>query len=226
LIRHPNLPALFLLLIFPALLQISCGNGNNSQPLTLPPAVPQNLSAVPANSQVTVSWDAVTNADSYAVYWNTTGNVTTADASIDAGANTQLIHSSLTNGTTYYYRVIAINTAGASPISEEVFATPQLQIIRTVNVTWNANRETAVNAAGGGYKVYYSTSSGFDITDAGVSVVDVPFVAPPATPTSTSLQLPTGQYYFRVVAYSALTPQWGNNGSTSLPSAQISLLVP
>jgi len=226
LIRHRKLSVLYLLLVLPTLLQISCGNGNNSQPLTQPPAAPKNLSAEAADSQVTVSWDTVIGADSYTVHWNTTGNVTTADAAIDAGPNIQLIHSGLTNGTTYYYRVVAINTAGASPISEEVFATPQLQIIRTVNVTWNANRETAVNATGGGYKVYYSTSSGFDITDAGVSVVDVPFVAPPAAPTSTSLQLPTGQYYFRVVAYSALTPPWGSNGSTSLPSAQISLLVP
>lgn len=224
-IRYRKTFYLLALLIFPALLQISCGGGD-SQPSTLPPAAPQNLSAEAADSQVTVSWDAVTNADSYTVYWNTTGNVTTADASIDVGANTQLIHSSLTNGTTYYYRVVAINTAGASPVSEEVFATPQQAIIRTVNIAWNANRETAINAVGGGYKVYYSTTSGFDITDAGVSVVDVPFVAPPAAPTSISLQLSSGQYYFRVVAYSALTPPWGSSGSTSAPSAQISLVVP
>jgi hypothetical protein len=98
--------------------------------------------------------------------------------------------------------------------------------IRTVNVTWNANRETAVNATGGGYKVYYSTTPGFDISDAWVSVVNIPFVAPPAAPTSISLQLPSGQYYFRVVAYSALTAPWGSSGSTSAPSAQISLAVP
>ena len=136
-IRHRKLPVLLLLLIFPALLQISCGGGGSeSSPLTPPPA------------------------------------------------------------------------------------------LRTVNVSWNANRETAVNTTGGGYKVYYSTASGFDITDAGVSVVDVPFIAPPAAPTSTSLQLPTGQYYFRVVAYSALNSPWGAGGSSSAPSAQLSLRVP
>jgi hypothetical protein len=98
--------------------------------------------------------------------------------------------------------------------------------IRAVTVSWNANRETAVNTTGGGYKVYYSTTSGFDISDAGVGVVDVPFVAPPATPTSVSLQLVSGQYYFRVVAYSGLVAPWGSGGSTSAPSAQIALLVP
>ena len=136
-IWHRKLPVLLLLLVFPALLQISCGGGgSDSSPLAPPPTV------------------------------------------------------------------------------------------NTVNVSWNANRETAVNATGGGYKVYYSTSSGFDISDAGVSVVDVPFVAPPATPTSISLQLPSGQYYFRVVAYSALVAPWGSGGSMSAPSAQIALLVP
>jgi len=98
--------------------------------------------------------------------------------------------------------------------------------IRAVTVSWNANRETAVNTPGGGYKVYYSTASGFDISDAGVGVVDVPFVAPPATPTSTSLQLVSGQYYFRVVAYTALVAPWGSGGSISAPSAQVALLVP
>ena len=95
-----------------------------------------------------------------------------------------------------------------------------------VNVSWDANRETAVNDIGGGYIVYYSTSTGFNITDAGVTIVDVPFVAPPTAPTSISLQLSSGQYYFRIVAYSSLTAPWGSGGSTSAPSAQISLVVP
>lgn len=224
LIRFRKSFSLLAVLIFPALLQISCGD--SSQAIQQAPTAPQNLSAEAADSQVTVSWDAVIGADSYRVYWNTTGNVTTADATIDAGANTQLIHDNLTNGTTYYYRVVAVNTEGTSPVSGEVFATPQQIIVRTVNIFWNANLETAVNAAGGGYKVYYSTNSGFNITDAGVSVVDVPFVAQPSAPTNVSLQLPSGQYYFRVVAYSALTPPWGSGGSTSAPSAQISLVVP
>ena len=112
---------------------------------------------------------------------------------------------------------------GGSSVDTKTVSPPT---IRTVTVSWNANHETAVNAPGGGYKVYYSTSSGFDISDAGVGVVDVPFVAPPTTPTSVSLQLVSGQYYFRVVAYSTLVAPWGSGGSMSAPSAQIALLVP
>ena len=114
---------------------------------------------------------------------------------------------------------------GTTPAADTSPATPPATI-RTVSVSWNANRETAVNALGGGYKLYYSTVSGFDISDAGVSVVDVPFVAPPAAPTSISLQLASGRYYFRVVAYSALNSPWDGGGSSSAPSVQLSLLVP
>jgi hypothetical protein len=113
------------------------------------------------------------------------------------------------------------NGDGSSPTAVAPPAT-----IRTVTLTWNPNRETSVNTTGGGYKVYYSTNSGFNILDAGVSVVNVPFVAPPSAPTTTNLQLASGNYYFRVVAYSALNPPGGNSGSTSTPSNQIALTVP
>jgi hypothetical protein len=69
-------------------------------------------------------------------------------------------------------------------------------------------------------------NSGFNITDAGVSMVDIPFDAAPAAPTTTSLQLASGRYYFRVVAYSVLTLPGGSGGSTSTPSNQIALTVP
>ena len=114
---------------------------------------------------------------------------------------------------------------GTAPASSSA-TPPTPPTIRNVTISWNANRETAVNTTGGGYKVYYSTTPGFDITDAGVTVIDVPFVAPPRTPTSVSVDLLSGRYYFRVVAYSALISPWGSGGSTSTPSAQISVLVP
>ena len=113
---------------------------------------------------------------------------------------------------------------GTGPVPASSPATPPT--IRNVTISWNPNRETAVNTTGGGYKVYYSSTSGFNITDTGVSVIDVPFVAPPRAPTSVNIDLLSGRYYFRVVAYSALISPWGSGGSTSMPSAQISILVP
>ena len=87
-------------------------------------------------------------------------------------------------------------------------------------VSWTENRETGVNATGGGYKVYYSTNSGFAITDLGVTEVDVPYVSGPTAPTTTTLtSLSPSTYYIKVVAYSTL------NSSGSSPTGQICAAV-
>jgi hypothetical protein len=87
----------------------------------------------------------------------------------------------------------------------------------SVQVSWAANREKGVNAPGGGYKVYYSSVSGFDIATA--AVVDVPYISGPAAPTSAAINLSSGTYYFKVVGYSLL-----NSGGA--PSAPLQVDVP
>jgi len=90
--------------------------------------------------------------------------------------------------------------------------------ISTIAVSWIANGESGVNSAGGGYKVYHSTTSGFSVSGAGF--VDVPYVSGPIAPTTTNLSLATGTHYIKVVAYSALNP------SGSPASTQIAVTVP
>jgi hypothetical protein len=87
-----------------------------------------------------------------------------------------------------------------------------------VQVSWAANREAAVNAAGGGYRVYYGKTPGFDIATA--SFVDVPYVSGPTAPTTTNLTLSSGDNFVKVVAYSAL------NSTGSQPSTEIFVSVP
>ena len=96
----------------------------------------------------------------------------------------------------------------------------------TVQISWTANPETAVNRAGGGYKVYYSSNSGFNISDADVTEIDVPYISGPTTPISTQVQLIPGTYYIRIVAYSALNAPGSTGGSSSTDSAEITLVVP
>lgn len=91
----------------------------------------------------------------------------------------------------------------------------------TVQVSWTENRESAVNTTGGGYRVYFSQTSGFTPGDAGVTVQDAPFVSGPAAPTSTSVSLASGTYFFRVAAFSAVA-----GGRESTPSAETSVIVP
>ncbi len=85
-------------------------------------------------------------------------------------------------------------------------------------ISWDANREFSVNSPGGGYRVYYSTNPGFDISTA--NIVDVPFVSGPAAPTSIVIPLSSGIYYIKVVAYSTL------NSAGSQPSQERLIYVP
>lgn len=81
------------------------------------------LQATAGDGQVTLSWDAEAGATSYNLYWNETGNVTTADNAI-IGVTSPYDHSGLTNGTTYYYVFTAVGGSGESQPSSEAFATP------------------------------------------------------------------------------------------------------
>lgn len=73
-------------------------------------------------------------------------------------------------------------------------------------VNWDANRETGVNSAGGGYELAISGHP---------PPVDIPYVSGPAAPTSFSKILPPGTYTITVRAYTALDPQGGNTRTYS-----------
>ncbi|RLJ18470.1 hypothetical protein DJ031_10795 [bacterium endosymbiont of Escarpia laminata] len=84
---------------------------------------PQNVQASAGDGQVTVSWDSVSGATLYNLYWNTTGNVNTADNLI-GGVSSSYDHTGLTNGTPYHYVVTAIGPTGESAPSSEISAIP------------------------------------------------------------------------------------------------------
>ena len=91
--------------------------------ITTPPT-PTGVNATAGNAQVTVGWNSSTGATSYNVYRSTTlgGEGTTPYKTGVTG--TSLLDTGLTNGTTYYYKVAAVNSAGMSAQSLEVSAKP------------------------------------------------------------------------------------------------------
>jgi len=89
-----------------------------------PPSAPTGVQATAADSQITISWNPVSGATSYNIYWNTSGSVTTSDSAV-INAPLPYVHMNLTNGTTYYYAVTAISNDGESALSMEVSGTPQ-----------------------------------------------------------------------------------------------------
>ena len=99
------------------------------------PATPTGLQATGGNAQVNLSWNASAGAATYNVKRSTTngGPYNTAVASPTA---TNYIDTTVTNGTTYYYVVSAVNTAGQSANSAQASATPASP---TANVTITVN---------------------------------------------------------------------------------------
>jgi fibronectin type 3 domain-containing protein len=87
------------------------------------PAAPTGLTATAGNAQVSLSWAASSGATSYNVKRSTTngGPYTTVASGV---TTTSVIDASLTNGTTYYYVVTAVNAIGESGNSNQASATP------------------------------------------------------------------------------------------------------
>ena len=112
------------------------------------PAAPQNVTLIGDDGQVTINWDSVTGATSYNIYWNTIGSVTMSDSQI-ATVTSPYVHTGLTNGTTYYYIVTAINSIGEGVLSSEVSATPPTNLSdASLNGTYLMNgRETDLNTS-------------------------------------------------------------------------------
>lgn len=93
-----------------------------------------------------------------------------------------------------------------------------------INISWTANREADVNAAGGGYRVYYSVSP--NVNTATANFVDVPYVSGLSAPTSTQISgVGAATYYIRVVAYSAYNPLSVAGGNRSSDSSEFTVVV-
>jgi hypothetical protein len=94
---------------------------------TSPPASPTGLTATAGHSQVVLGWVAAGGATSYNVKRSTTsGGPYTTVASVTAGTHT---NTGLTNGTTYYFVVSAVNGGGESGNSTQVSARPSAPVV-------------------------------------------------------------------------------------------------
>lgn len=137
----------------------------NYTPATVVPATAPTLNTPTAGSQsVNFSWNSISDADGYKVkYGTSTGTYATT---VDVGNPTSYSVTGLTNATTYYFVVVAYNSAGDGSVSNEVNATPQppapsapvlnsaVPGDQTATLTWQS--------VGGatGYKVRFGTSTG------------------------------------------------------------------
>lgn len=165
------------------------GGGGGGTPLAPPatptpaPATPTAVAVAAGNNQTTITWDAVAGATSYNVYRSTSPG--SRGSLVGSTSTASYSDSTAVNGTTYYYTVTAINSAGESPASTQSPAvTPTQPVVipaaptgvsavrsmAQVNVSWSAI------AGVSSYRVYRSTTQGTRGpqigTTAGASYVD------------------------------------------------------
>jgi len=93
-------------------------------PPPTPPAAPANVTATPGNAQISLNWTGSGGATSYKAYRSLTSSVYTTPLATGI-TSTSYTDSSVSNGTTYYYVVSAVNSFGESLKSNEVSATPR-----------------------------------------------------------------------------------------------------
>ena len=88
-------------------------------------SAPSGVSATLGWHQVAVDWTAVSGASSYTVYWGSSTGITSSSTAITGITDDNYTHSGLDNGTTYYYKVATVDSAGTGSLSSEVSATPR-----------------------------------------------------------------------------------------------------
>lgn len=107
------------------------GAGADATPVSVAPVGPPiapAVTATPGDASVALSWTASPGATTYDVKRSTTAGGPYATVSLGSGA-TSFTDTSVTNLTTYYYVVSAVNSYGEGANSSEVSATPQKQFI-------------------------------------------------------------------------------------------------
>lgn len=203
--------------------KVSASNGNGEGPdsavLSIAPGfappAPTNLTAAGGVAQVTLAWSASSGASSYTVKRSTTnGGPYTAIAS--GVTATTYANTGLTNGTTYYYVVSAVNGSGESANSNQASATPQGLPAAPSNLTaspGNAQVTLSWAAANGAtsYKVRRSTTSGGSYSDVATGVTGTTYVNSGLTNGTT--------YYYVVVGTNSSGDGPSSNQASARPLA-------
>jgi len=146
----------------------NASNSNETEScLTL--SAPDNLSASGANNTVTLTWNSVSDATSYTLYWDNVSGIDNSDTAITSITNDNYTHSSLDNGSTYYYKVSSVNSCGAGDLSSTASAVLSSAIqgsetnlghtyaLTTSTMNWQAAADAAASV--GGYLAVLNTKA-------------------------------------------------------------------
>src|SRR5579862_6293744 len=110
-----------------AILLPACGiNGGGTLTPTVAPGIPSVLTARGGNGSVMLDWTETAEGSQYTVMRSLLPAGPFFPVSVPSGFQkpTRYVDSGLTNGTTYYYQVVAQNSFGQSPASAMAAGTP------------------------------------------------------------------------------------------------------
>ena len=127
---------------------------NNSKSLNdkQKPVLPTGLVAIPGDRKVTLGWNLSPDADieKYYIYYATEPNPTTVMDSTDNAEQSSKLITPLINGTTYYFRLGAVDTSkNVSPLTLETNASPIKGAVYTVKTDTSGDYsdiQSAINA--------------------------------------------------------------------------------
>ena len=190
--------------------QVSCS-------IDLPPVTPRELAGTASDQQVQLTWLAPYCTGSpitqYKVYRGTTsGGETLLSSGGCSGLGNVLTctDTGLTNGTTYYYKVSAVNSVGEGALGSEINAMPYVPPSVPLNLsaadsysggpamvlTWQAPSSSGTGSISN-YKIYRGTASGGETLLTTIGNV--------LTYTDTGLAEAT-TYYYKVSAVNSAGP--------------------
>jgi len=170
-------------------------------PPSAPPA-PTGLSATAGVNSVSLNWSASAGAASYNVYQGAVSGGENLVPIATGVSVTSYSNTGLTNGSPYFYKVVAVNPAGKSGYSNEASATPQIAApaAPTYLSAMPGNAEVALSwtasPSAASYNVYQGESAG------GESATPIATGITTASYTSTGLTNSTA-YFYKVAAVNA-----------------------
>ncbi len=213
--------------LIPGILLLAACSGGGETDTTAPAVVAvspvANAVDVSVGSPITVTFSEPVRADSIdAGSFRVRENGNPLSGSFSVSGNVVQFRSATALATAADYAIeltTGIRDRAGNPLARNLAWTFRTAAQATVEIRWSASRAAAVNAAGGGYRIYHDTRANF-VPVPGVNETDVPWPGSGQTPDHATVVLPAGTWYFKVVAYSALA-----GGQTSLPSAQTTVTI-
>ncbi|MDR2798080.1 MAG: fibronectin type III domain-containing protein [Treponema sp.] len=98
---------------------VNVDNDNDNDSSIIVSSPPSGVGAtVQSSSSIRISWNAVSGATSYKVYRST--SVSGSYTLVNSATTTSYTDTELSAGTTYYYKVSAVNSAGESEQSSSI----------------------------------------------------------------------------------------------------------